>query len=216
MIERDLAADLLLVAAQQARLADPQTAINAQARVKVASAAARRVRYLANTQFARLRVTPGLQKKIHWLHKMADTFGAAIGPHAACSPGCDACCHIPVTISAAEAQHIAVNTGAVLVPPVAWPGIDMTHVGHACPFLVDQRCSIYQHRPLPCRVQYSMDADDLLCHAVPGYPSEVPYANASQINDISVAMHVGSLGNQAAMLLGDIRDFFPNGLKNDQ
>ena len=74
-----------------------------------------------------------------------------------------------------------------------------------CAFLVDDRCSIYEHRPLACRHLFNVDVDNLLCQLVPGVAIEVPYLG---MQGEQVA-YVSAMGANAR--LADIRDWFPVG-----
>lgn len=71
-----------------------------------------------------------------------------------------------------------------------------------CPFLVRKACSVYEHRPVACRVLVNLDDDDLLCRHAPTYSAEVPYADARAIKALALAA-------QASSEFADIRDFFP-------
>lgn len=70
-----------------------------------------------------------------------------------------------------------------------------------CPFLAAERCSAYEARPTACRVLWNLDDDPLLCqHAATG-SVDVPYADATAIRGLALAM-------EPDLTLGDIRDFF--------
>lgn len=75
------------------------------------------------------------------------------------------------------------------------------HIGVPCPFLHEQRCSVYEHRPNACRTHFSLDVDDLLCRLIPGAEVPVPLADSRQLQFMI-------LSGQPAALIGDIRDFF--------
>ena len=67
---------------QRARMADPKTDIDAGMRADAAGAAIRAAARQTKSQFARLKKTPSIAGQIYWLHRMADTFGQAVAPHA--------------------------------------------------------------------------------------------------------------------------------------
>jgi hypothetical protein len=77
------------------------------------------------------------------------------------------------------------------------------HLDSPCPFLADNICSIYEHRPIACRTLINLDDDDLQCRHVLGEPASVPYANATVIKGLALAAQPGCE-------LADIRDFFPS------
>ena len=73
-------------------------------------------------------------------------------PHVACVGKCADCCRMNVSISGLEAKLIAEATGR----KAATVEDSIRHeqgrfVGVACPFLRDDLCTIYEHRPLVCR-----------------------------------------------------------------
>ena len=156
-------------------------------------------------------------KRIRLVLAAASAWGDEIAPIAACRRGCNACCHIPVVITSAEARLMAQASGRrVKVKPGSMTvakfikGADHSalsegseHRGVPCPFLVDGDCSIYESRPSACRTHFSLAEDDLLCRVVPGHPADVPFANATMVG----AMAIGF--TDAGEVLGDIRDFFP-------
>ena len=75
-------------------------------------------------------------------------------------------------------------------------------IGTACPFLIEASCSIYEVRPMACRVLFNLDDDDLLCRQGPAELAEVPYADSRMLRALALAA-------QPAEILADIRDFFP-------
>jgi hypothetical protein len=67
---------------------------------------------------------------------------------------------------------------------------------------------------------FNMDADELLCHRVPGALARVPYADYSQHKELYIRAHLGKVKTEEQMRaalqqlrLADIREFFPNGLR---
>jgi Fe-S-cluster containining protein len=162
---------------------------------------------------------PTVAQRIVWLHKAATAWGRPLQAVAACAKGCSHCCHIPLTISGKEAQMISRATGlaAMKSPRNAVPVQDLVdddsvtsasarlhhwQTGMACPFLTDDACSIYEVRPLACRVLFNLDDDDLLCRHGATQPADVPYADSRMLRALALAA-------QPAETLADIRDFFP-------
>lgn len=210
-----------LVARQTERWNDPKTQHDAHQRVALANVQAKRNEGRARMQLMQLDKAPGIKHKIYWLRQLAHTFGDAVAPHAACKDGCSACCYQPVSLTQQEAEVIAKETGAQLQTPAAWSTEPvLQHIGQACPFLQDARCTIYQHRPMVCRLMFNMDADALLCQMVPGSLSHVPYADYKDHKEVYVRAHLGRGKSHEAMQtalkalhMADLREFFPNGLR---
>ena len=106
---------------------------------------------------------------------------AHLKQHPSCTKGCDACCHLLVSITLAEALYIV---AACTAYPKRREGLrrvirecerqrnllSQDHIDHTtwfdlhepCPFLVDRKCSIYNERPVSCRAYVSYD-DPKLC-----------------------------------------------------
>jgi hypothetical protein len=156
-------------------------------------------------------------QRIVWLQRAASAWAKPLEEVAACRRGCAHCCHIAVTISSVEAALIGRHVGKKPAEPAhsvrigaltdaasahaAVLAIGAPEVG-ACPFLVDGACSIYEVRPMACRLLLNLDDDDLLCRLVPGQDIPVPYANSGQLKTLFLMA-------QASTPLADIRDFFP-------
>jgi hypothetical protein len=92
----------------------------------------------------------------------------------ACRAGCAHCCHQTVAVTAPEVFAIHAHLRATRTPDEldAFAGriravddrtrgmatLDRVSPDFPCPFLVDERCSIYEARPLACRGTNSLDA----------------------------------------------------------
>ncbi|HEX7888822.1 MAG TPA: YkgJ family cysteine cluster protein [Ramlibacter sp.] len=210
---------LALVERQAERWADPRTQQRAQEQVRLAAQRARASEPRVGGLLKQLEKAPRIQHRIFWLRQLAEVFGESVGPHSACSAGCDACCRQPVVLTQQEAEVIARETGAPLHQPATWSAKgDERYVAQPCSFLEDSRCTIYEHRPMVCRLMFSMDVDDLLCHRVPGALSHMPYADYSQHKELYLRAHLGKVKSEEALQAGlqqlklaDIREFFPQG-----
>lgn len=144
-------------------------------------------------------------KRVLWLKRAADTFSAAVAPHAACKKGCSHCCHIALKLTEAEAIEIGKAIGVRPASDAAdRPGRAVEN--EPCPFLRNEECSIYENRPIVCRAHFNMDADDLLCQILPGGAVPVPYMDNRAI--LLGALLVGG----ASPRIADVRDWFPSGL----
>lgn len=93
-----------------------------------------------------------------------------------CKKGCSYCCHIPVTISKAEADYIGyfckTNNIAIskkyLKKQLQTTEENIAYTSHsACVFLQNQICSIYPARPFNCRA-YLIFSDPLMCNVKAG------------------------------------------------
>lgn len=148
--------------------------------------------------------------KMRSLKRLASEFSAIVSPLTACGKmgkGCSHCCHIPVAITKVEAKQMALDLGITAKPAKAFVGSERQErfgYDYPCPFLKEGACSIYDQRPLACRIHFSMDADDLLCRLdQTGVP--VPYMNVT-------GFQMAQLNVTNFSPIGDIRDFFPQGI----
>lgn len=144
------------------------------------------------------------EDKIKALYKIADKIGAATKQYAACRQGCSHCCHIPVAVTQTEANMIGREIGrpALQVHKAPSPSADGYGYHRPCTFLIQGSCSIYEHRPLACRVHFNLDSDELLCKLVEGVGIPVPFLNASKLQFAYVCLHEGQK-------VADILRFFP-------
>jgi len=141
------------------------------------------------------------------LVKLVDAASADIMPFTACRKGCSHCCNIAALISDVEAQRIGeaigrkpVKTGAF---PADVPALQKKYFGVPCTFLKGGRCSIYEVRPLACRLHFSMADDSFFCStAIAPQNSLVPALNLQGVDRALFMMTLGSMH-------ADIRDFFP-------
>jgi len=143
------------------------------------------------------------------LHTADQIFSHAAG-FAACARGCGHCCHVSVPITDYEARYIGDN---LHISPV-----ELKHsIRHdlkefssktPCPFLKNSECSIYEYRPLTCRMHMNFDVDNYWClHENWNKPEAV--VPRPTINPLINAYHL--LPGKTMPIIGDIRDFFPNG-----
>src|SRR5258708_20275597 len=78
---------------------------------------------------------------------------------------------------------------ALRLPTADTPStMNRDYIGVACPFLKNDRCSIYAQRPFICRTHYSMDEINLLCR-LDAEPALVPLLNASQWHAAFITAH---------------------------
>ena len=109
------------------------------------------------------------------LVELADRAAALMAPDVTCRKGCAHCCRIPVAISAGEARQIAKFIGRT-AHPVSTPATREENIarftGKPCPFLKDNLCTVYEVRPMVCRLFHSLEDNPELCDSAkhPGYP----------------------------------------------
>ena len=75
-------------------------------------------------------------------------------------------------------------------------------LGTPCTFLVNHRCSIYDHRPMMCRTLVNMDSVDTLCRIVKGVDVPVPYLNTVEMKGYFAYL-------TQTEQFADIREWFP-------
>jgi Fe-S-cluster containining protein len=148
---------------------------------------------------------PAPRKKVIWLWKMGDVLSNAAKGEVVCDKGCSYCCHIPAMIHRTEAEAIAKLTGRKLTIPkkyVLEP--NKAYNGKPCPMLKDGACSIYEHRPMTCRVHHMLDNDPKVCDVMDSV-RDISYMDNREYHRVYVMALVDkSVGPEMA----DIRDFF--------
>lgn len=199
----------------RARLDNPQTDIDAQARHDIVTKRLKAM-HINELGLALQNEKRGVKHRRIWLKKIGDVVGKALDGIAPCRAGCNHCCHMATLVSLEEAREIEKATGRKLTMPPETVLLSMDverqrdqYNAVPCTMLKDGRCSIYDVRPFSCRVHYTLDADDLLCKIIPGEHIEAPMFNTNTINLLYVMAH-GK--DPFAIQMADIRDFFPEGV----
>lgn len=98
---------------------------------------------------------------IRQVDELTAKLSARYSKHLVCRAGCSGCCHHHLSVFAVEAEEVRNAVEALTdetrarVEEQARNVIEREAKGEpvACPLLVDDRCSIYQSRPLICRTQ---------------------------------------------------------------
>jgi uncharacterized protein len=148
--------------------------------------------------------------KLQEVLRTADLIFAHAGKFAACARGCGHCCHVHVPIADFEAQYIGDH---IATKPAALKQSirhdRMKFSGKTpCPFLKNGECSIYQYRPLTCRMHLNFDIDNYWClHENWNKPEAV--IPRPDIHPLMDAYH--QLSGKTGPVVADIRDFFPHG-----
>jgi uncharacterized protein len=143
----------------------------------------------------------GPKERLRRLRRLYDAWAKDVYPSSACRTGCSHCCHIGVAVTRAEAELISEETRIPLqdqqaqAPASALATVEATRQAadelalrpRPCTFLSKQgRCTIYASRPLACRQLHNLDVDDLLCRLIPGVAVPVPYADATEMEILSI------------------------------
>ncbi len=158
------------------------------------------------------RVTQVSARPVIRLKEVLDTADQIFdhaGKFAACARGCGHCCHVSVPITELEARFMGEHLG---IEPVAVKQSirhELSEFGShtRCPFLANGECSIYEVRPLTCRMHMNFDRDNYWClHENWQKPeAEIPRPSIQPLID---AYHTVIAGQT---VMADIRDFFPQG-----
>jgi len=156
--------------------------------------------------------------RLRGLYQIADEMTAVAAPYAVCKRGCSACCHMATMVSEPEAELMAADLGIKMRRPKKWPYFD-PHTGVArakrdefadsffgshkpCTFLVNNECSIYEHRPLACRIHLNMAANAEPCEMDTG--RETAMLDLRKLDDAYALIGLSTH-------LQDIREYFPHG-----
>lgn len=135
------------------------------------------------------------------IYDLVDKTSAVVEPMTVCSAGCSACCSIPVGVTELEASYIARNANIKMQTVMQ---SSERHDTTPCPLLTqDRRCSVYQWRPLVCRV-YAVFDDPALCAELD--TEHVTYNSQSNPIFDESRKWIWHLNGQGVM--ADIRSFF--------
>lgn len=147
--------------------------------------------------------------KLNKVFRLMDAAVQATAPYVACRKGCSACCHMNVSISAIEAERLAVASGRRMSKVKHPTKHDLRKFsGNPCPFLSrDGVCSVYDDRPFACRAHQSFDLDNYWCQ-----PERSQVAQMGQVKlGGAYDAYMGIVLDTKLGGFADIRDFFPNG-----
>lgn len=146
--------------------------------------------------------------KLARIRDLVETLYAYADGHVACKAGCSYCCHLKIEISRLEAEYIGDKTGVMPVvlgevtqrDPYAFSELT------PCSFLKHGVCSIYEFRPLICRLHVNMDVDDALCRFENW---NTPDGAVPKPTFHSILSAYVELNQKAGCAVADIRDYFP-------
>lgn len=145
------------------------------------------------------------------VYDMLDAVMVDLSRQATCKSGCVWCCNIACDILPLEAEYIAAHTDhKINIGPM--PTIDY------CQFLVDSKCSIYEHRPFNCRAFLSFESPDYCRDKKPhlttggptnGYGSKAVLMLGYQMVMIDTGMEITpKIKSVIKKRIKDIREFF--------
>jgi Fe-S-cluster containining protein len=157
--------------------------------------------------------------KLIILRKIIDKFNDIIYSYTACSKGCSSCCYMATLTFSIEVEEIGIRVGK---KPKPFKGIfkniddaTLTKVqdeiqGIPCTFLKDNQCSIYDIRPLACRLHHNLSEVSFMCDtSLKSEDTCIPKIDFPQFTFAMVVMLSGD-GNK----MGDIREAFPTSAKS--
>lgn len=104
---------------------------------------------------------PSYDQFIEQVDQLASRLSSRYARHLVCRSGCSGCCHHHLSVFAVEA--VALRKAVETLPPDIRAVIEeqareviefeAKDESVACPMLVEDRCAIYESRPLICRTQ---------------------------------------------------------------
>ena len=141
--------------------------------------------------------------KLNKIYKFMDLYAEFVATFAVCSKGCSYCCTNDIYISEIEAKYIEENSTSKIKRSLKKPSKGNKS---PCPFLSENKCSIYKIRPFACRTLFTLD-DPKYC--VDG-EEHILYGSNGDVYTVDFYKELDEIIFQAngkgAIL--DIRDFF--------
>ncbi len=132
-------------------------------------------------------------------------YDACIRPVAICQQGCSHCCYVPVEVSQLEARYIAQETN---IPMIELREIKTREPAREpCPFLKNNQCSIYQYRPLACRMFATLD-DVKYCESG-NIPHAIVSTQSTSITEYLMGLFTHVSLSMKGATYADIREWFP-------
>ncbi|TCV83399.1 tetratricopeptide repeat protein [Sulfurirhabdus autotrophica] len=146
--------------------------------------------------------------KLATIRKSVETLFSYAESYVACRKGCAFCCHQAVDISRLEAEYIQEKTGVKYTQVTKPSRRDPLGFSEKtpCPFLKHGSCSIYEHRPLICRIAVNLDSDPYWCEFENWHK---PGGAVPKPSFRSIHTAYTDLNEKVGSIKADIRDFFP-------
>lgn len=138
----------------------------------------------------------------------------ALSPYVACRIGCSDCCRMNTMIYEHEAIRLAEVTGRKMVR-LAYRPINEVFAqgakfnGQPCPFLRENKCSVYEDRPLVCRTHHSLLDNPTSCDMdiPPAKQTRPPMYDPDLLEKPYIELN---LKHNPAEPWGNIAEFFPD------
>lgn len=147
------------------------------------------------------------RSKLRRVYVLIDEIAQARSNLVACGKGCADCCRMNITITKLEAAQLSKASGRRAADVVRSKGHPIDEFfGVACPFLVDEECSVYEDRPLPCRQHASYYTTNWACKPENLEIQVVPMVSFSGLDEALLMVSA----EKGQTIVADIRDFFPN------
>lgn len=145
---------------------------------------------------------------------IADRFNGALSNYAACKEGCSFCCYMPTMIYEHEAERLAYasgrNVAQLSVKPVSRALEDAKrYSGTACPFLKEGKCSVYDARPLICRLHHSLNENPEDCRITGLSGTQNPVARFD-VDAVEMPFHYLMFEKRPVEAWACIHQFFPD------
>jgi Fe-S-cluster containining protein len=104
------------------------------------------------------------KSKLGKLYRFLEAVGKEAEPYIACGKGCSGCCKMNVSITSVEAERLATLSGKRIARgPFPVSNHLEKYVGVPCPFLIEDKCSVYDACPYACRAHFSFDTSSYWC-----------------------------------------------------
>lgn len=196
----------ILISEVRARESDPKMPLGAQARIQELIAKLDPFKKEIEKLIKSASQETTARRKLKKVRELIDLLNTSLSGISACQSGCSHCCHIPVLMTQTEANIISEEIQVKAEMPAYSLSTKMSEVGVPCTFLKDNKCSIYDSRPIACRLCHNMDEDSILCNLFPGEQINVPYFDGHRYEHLWLQ----SIGANAAAQIANLSDFFPN------
>lgn len=108
------------------------------------------------------------RSKANKLLALADKLNEAMSSYITCRRGCTNCCSMITHVYEFEAERLAAASGRKMtrIPARSHNEVltaGLQYAGKPCPFLLDGSCSVYEVRPIICRLHHSFNDDADQC-----------------------------------------------------